>query len=184
MRLDIDALSEPVASVLADLLPLDLPLTRHHLRPHARLAWFASQPAHSLFPNARDPECALSGLVLGLGGWEECHRLAQDIDRPAGSYWHGIAHRMEPDFPNAGYWFRRVGRHPIFPELRNGAAEIAAATTGEPWKPREPWDPFAFIELCESAVQTRANAEHSLAAAIQSLEWELLFHWCAQALQP
>lgn len=183
MRLDIDALPDDVASVLADSPALDLPLTKRDLRPHPRLGWFAAQPPQTLFPDSRDPACALSGLVLRLGGWEECHRLAQHIDRPAGSYWHAIAHRMEPDFPNSRYWFRRVGRDPIFAELRNGAAQIAATTPGARWKPEPVWDSSAFIELCESVVGNKQDPDHILAAAVQWLEWELLFQWCAQPLQ-
>ena len=44
----------------------------------------------------------------------------------------------------AAYWFRRVGKHPIFPHLRDAAAELG-------WRVKDKWDPFAFIDYCESA---------------------------------
>ena len=50
--------------------------------------------------------------------------MAQDLETQEGSYWHAIVHRQEPDAGNSGYWFRQVGKHPIFPALRARAAEI------------------------------------------------------------
>ena len=60
-----------------------------------------------LFPHARDAPAALSGLVLMAGHWDLSHQIAQDISSREGSYWHAIAHRIEPDSPNSGYWFRQ-----------------------------------------------------------------------------
>src|SRR5688572_28076746 len=76
---------------------------------------------NDLFPTARAPEAAMSGLYLYFGCFEESHNLSQGINTPDGSYWHGMLHRQEPDPGNAAYWFRRVGRHPIFPALQNEA---------------------------------------------------------------
>ena len=58
-------------------------------------------------------QAAISGLWLLHGYLDQSHTLSQEIHTPTGSYWHGIMHRREPDFPNAKYWFRRVGTHPI-----------------------------------------------------------------------
>ena len=80
--------------------------------------------ARELFPGARDPESALSGLFLYFSCLTEAHELVHRFATADGSYWHGIMHRMEGDAYNAGYWFRRVGRHPVFPALHREAGEL------------------------------------------------------------
>src|SRR4051794_1724549 len=82
-------------------------------------------------PEARDAVQAaklapavLAGLYLYFSCWDEAHHVAQDLETPEGSYWHAIVHRQEPDASNSGYWYRQVGKHAIFPDLRARAAEI------------------------------------------------------------
>ena len=121
---------------------------------------------------------ALAGLLLRIGCWTESHTVAQDIHSAEGSYWHGIAHRIEPDSSNAGYWFRRVREHAIFPELHRRAEEILK-TSGPPhWHLKAAWDPFLFIDWCDEAREKGARAE-AAATEIQMAEWQLLFDWCA-----
>src|SRR5436309_14158300 len=79
---------------------------------------FAPQPV-------RDRDMAascLAGLWLWHNYLDESHKISQEIDTPTGSYWHGLLHRREPDFANSKYWFRRVGRHPVFGPLCEAAA--------------------------------------------------------------
>src|SRR5688572_32618825 len=69
--------------------------------------------------------CCLAGLWLAFDFLDESHRISQDIETPSGSYWHGIIHRREPDYANSKYWFRRAGRHAIFPAMRRWSALLA-----------------------------------------------------------
>src|SRR5712672_4382044 len=69
-----------------------------------------------------------AGLYLYFDCWEQAHEVAQDINTPEGSYWHAIVHRQEPDPGNAGYWFRQVGSHAIFPALQLRAAAAGVPT--------------------------------------------------------
>ncbi|MBL8238916.1 MAG: hypothetical protein JNM66_15950 [Bryobacterales bacterium] len=136
----------------------------------AALAARLRRPARDLFPNAAMPEAALAGLWLYCGFFDESHAIAQDLDTAEGSYWHGILHRMEPDLWNAGYWFRRVGQHSIFPELRSAAAALG-------YQHGSRWDPLAFIEACGHP----SSGNQQRLQQVQLAEWQLLFHHCAKA---
>lgn len=131
-----------------------------------------SADAGRLFPNGRAPEAALSGLYLYFGCWKEAHQIAQDIATAEGSYWHGIVHRQEPDAGNAGYWFRQVGRHAIYPELREKAANLGVDFGSA-------WNPIMFIDFCEQARRAAGSKLEQQALAVQRLEWQLLFDYCA-----
>ena len=129
----------------------------------------------------------LAALWLRHDFADESHSISQEIDSVEGSYWHGILHRREPDYDNAKYWFRRVGRREIFEPLREAAATLARPSDLDAAKfltTQAAWDPMQFIDLCQAA------AEHDAAPAsdqsdgarlarlcrqIQAREWELLF---------
>jgi hypothetical protein len=66
-----------------------------------------------------------------------------------------------------------TGKHAIFPRLAAEAATAGYRVSGE-------WDPFAFIQFCESARRQAGSAEEQLAMRVQLLEWQLLFDYCAR----
>ena len=180
----LPALSEPVRAILRKHADTVLPLTRSPQDADGEDAQkLRAISASELFPEARRPEAALSGLLLLLNCWDASHGISQDIHSPEGSYWHGIAHRIEPDSFNAGYWFRRVGKHPIFTQLYAHAQEILNRHEGHPhklpWQLKSSWDPFLFIDWCDEARAKPGTASEKAALAIQQAEWRLLFEWCA-----
>ena len=130
-----------------------------------------SDEARRMIQESKLRPAVRAGLMLYFACWNEAHQIAQNIDTAEGSYWHAIVHRQEPDAGNSGYWFRQVGSHPIFPALRERAAEI-----GVDFGPR--WDPLAFIDYCGRA--GKGSEEERQAMEVQRAEWQLLFNHCAQ----
>lgn len=133
-----------------------------------------------LFPSARAPLAAMSGLYLYFSCCVEAHEIAQSDESSDGSYWHAIVHRQEPDAGNSSYWFRRVGRHPVFTELREAAQEIAHSHPGAGLEFSPAWNPFAFVQVCENARYQPGSELERAALEIQRAEWQLLFDSCAR----
>jgi hypothetical protein len=129
--------------------------------------------APDLFPKARSPEGAMAGLYLYFSCQAEAHAIAQDLNTTEGTFWHGIVHRQEPDAFNSGYWFRRVGKHPVFSALRDEARGLG-------YDSGQQWDPLAFIEYCEAARVRPGSKEEGLAMQVQLVEWQLLFDYCVR----
>lgn len=171
--------NEPVRTLLETAPPLAL--SRGAAPTAAARRLLGGAAAAQWFPGARAAEAALAGLWLRHGGWDEAHSIAQDLPSAEGSYWHGIVHRLEPDAWNAGYWFRRAGRHPVHEPLAEQAGALAGQYQEAGFTAPARWDPFAFIGFCEQMRGRPGTPGHKLALAIQEAEWRLLFDWCARA---
>jgi hypothetical protein len=71
-----------------------------------------------------------AALYLKHGHLDDCHKIAQHVALPTGSYWHGIMHRREGDISNSHYWYDRVGEHPVLTAI-GGYPKDAAAEQSE-----------------------------------------------------
>lgn len=171
---------------VAGILALDgngqrlMPLAAGTCSSSRALTLLKTQTAARLFPKSRAAEAAFSGLYLYFSCLDESHKISQDIDSADGSFWHGILHRQEPDAGNAGYWFRRVSVHPIFPALRNAASAIASNYQEAELAVPLQWDPMRFIDWCEDARRQPGSVLEKAALEIQRAEWQLLFDYCAR----
>ena len=114
------------------------------------------------------PPPVIGGLYLYFGCWKEAHETVDDSETPDGCYWHAIVHRQEPDAGNAGYWFRQVGAHPVFPALRERAAAIGVEFGAA-------WNATAFVDYCERARREPGSEMERKALEVQRAEWQLLF---------
>jgi len=143
---------------------------------------FAGQPI-------RDHDMAhacMAGLWLRFNYLDESHAISQELHNPTGSFWHAIMHRREGDFGNSKYWFRQVGRHEVIEKLAGAAAQVAQTlkltSAGLPLEvsiltEMGNWDPFRFVDLCESTVRGRCDAVQ-FCRFVQFFEWEHLFLYC------
>src|SRR5439155_4223427 len=131
----------------------------------------SSTKARDELKSSHLPVLVRAGLFLYFSCWEEAHSLVDELETQDACYWHAIVHRQEPDAGNSGYWFGRVGAHPIFPALRQRAVELGVESPAQ-------WDPRAFIRYCERAVPG-SDAERR-AMEVQRAEWQLLFDRCAR----
>ncbi len=106
-----------------------------------------------------------AGLLLWNDALGESHTLSQGMDTASGSYWHGIMHRREGDLDNAGYWFRRVGTHPVFAALYPAAlARLDGARRADLDRAGR-WDPFRFLDWCGAAEEDDRAAAGAAGAA-------------------
>jgi hypothetical protein len=170
--------SRAYGPAVAEILALDgngcrlMPLAQAKCSSPGALQALQTSSAVELFPEAHSADAALAGLYFYFNCWHEAHECAQAIRSRDGAYWHAIVHRQEPDGWNSSYWFRQVGAHPVFPQLRDRAAEL-----GVDFGPK--WEPDAFIDFCEQARTAEGSDLERQAMEIQSAEWQLLFDYCA-----
>ncbi len=134
-----------------------------------RAPWLRGIIERMQIPGATQSPTNLAALKAGLfllgDFFDDSHACSQSIEglgaHHTGDYWHAILHRREPDYGNAKYWFRHVGRHPVFTDLAPSIARQLSAATGslaatlERWRDRlvsrGHWDPLAFVDLCAAA---------------------------------
>lgn len=133
---------------------------------------------------SRSGSAGLYGLVAGIGQilefWDLSHQAAQEADDLRegrfANYWHAIAHRREPDYANASYWFRIVGRHPAFAPLWGDVRELLQQERRQDLIERlgsnNSWDPFAFLDFCRDA--RPGTADERIARKIQRAEMIVL----------
>jgi hypothetical protein len=142
------------------------------------------------FPRSSRPArlAVAAGLLQVHDFWDASHQAAQRADdlgeRAVSAYWHGIAHRREPDPGNAAYWFRRVGPHPLFARLAHDSRPILESAADRTPIARlianSSWNPFAFIDMCASA--RHGSEVAGLALRLQRLEMLALLDATLHAL--
>ena len=154
----------------------DLPALGPEQRASAKPIAALGQAVDALGLSSSTANLARSAALLWHDHLDASHDISQDLPSADGSFLHGIMHRREPDYPNAKYWFRRAGDHPCSPALAGQVAAYLGVTGNEALAkrlvPGGQWDPFAFVDAVEAAMQ---NGQHVDALQnVQRLEFESL----------
>jgi len=159
-----------ITALLATPTPPALRFTsRPECRPVAELESALAPVLADFDPRRSD---LISAVVMC---WHDHYDASHDRcqiyegDRDA-EYMHALLHRREGDARNAGYWFARVGEHPVFPVVaaaltahgrtdclssgRLDALALVRATVAEPHAP-------ALIAVQD--IELHALVEHLLA---------------------
>lgn len=184
VMLDGNGATWPFPELSPGMTPCASPAIQQHL---ARFVPEELGPVQS----AEDAVALIAGLFQMHDCLERSHALSQDVEgegrHAAGDYWHAVMHRREPDYGNSKYWYRRVGRHPIFQELALRAArefESAGERDSAAWSERVcgggEWNAFAWVDLCEAAGGDRSGPLRDVARRIQWHEMLLLLRQTAQ----
>lgn len=117
--------------------------------------------------SAVQADACRSGLWLLVGELDRAHRICQDIDQPEGSWWHAIVHRLEGDFWNSRYWYRRVGTHSAWPIVAELAHQAGLRTRTSA---------VSLVDLAEQGGCGSPNSEEYRSWSL--CEWAGLFRYC------
>lgn len=85
-------------------------------------------------------DAAKAALHLWNDDLQTAHRIAQTLETETGSFIHAVMHCREGDYANSKYWFRRCRHHPVVSILQEKYPA---------------WDPFEFVDQCETASQQK-----------------------------
>ena len=163
---DVKAAIEPVLTVLP---PVD---AMQRLAPDGPVSAEASAAVEKAVtaPVLATRPSLQAGLWLYVDELDRSHTISQGIDHPTGSFWHGIMHRREPDFPNSHHWFRKAGDH----EAMRLVTQVPASAFGAS---AHSYDAHAFVDEAKAAVEAGQAGPELIAK--QQCEWLALFAWCA-----
>ena len=144
--------------------------------------WARRSAARRLFGGAplaspEMAECVRSALFLYYSALDDSHRVSQEINTPTGSFLQCHA-QAGAGYSNAKYWFRRVGRHELFPTLRQESLRLPlqSPSLASAIRDNPAWAPLWLIDQVERAVAGDALLASDM-IEIQRLEWELLFDY-------
>jgi hypothetical protein len=123
-----------------------------------------------------EAKCIRSLLLFLTGGLEQAHRIVQELSTTDAAYIHGMIHRIDDDFDNARYWFRRASMEAATAEMYRRAAANSLTVASHPL-----WDPILVTEMVETS---RTNGVTDELRAVLRIEFEVLLQFLWEAIEP
>ncbi len=127
-----------------------------------------------LVKNKKYGRICLAALMFAQDYIWEGHEIVQDYPELEASWWHAFMHRMEGDYGNSAYWYRRVGEpaeyNDFFEEVKKLDLDAQVSSVQDFSK----WDPFEFNGLINNC---RSSSEESL-KKVHELEFSFLLELC------
>jgi hypothetical protein len=105
-------------------------------------------------------------LWLRIGLIERPHDIVQTATNGIPAYIHGIVHRLEGDYWNANYWFRRVGDSILVNKISSVVTQQCNVHS---------FGPAEFTTQIESWNRSKDSTELAELARIATQEWEALW---------
>ena len=127
-----------------------------------------------LVKNKKYGQLCLAALMFAQDYIWEGHEIVQDYPDLEASWWHAFMHRMEGDYGNAAYWYRRVGTPSEYSDLFKEIRQLDLESPISQIQESSSWDPFEFNGLINNYKRTN---EESL-KKVHSLEFKYLFGLC------
>lgn len=129
------------------------------------------------------PEGSLIAALLWLriGMIDRAHEIVQAGTTPISSYLHGVVHRIEGDFMNANYWFRRTKDSHVeqslseWMEQRLGEEGLHQSASDFQIMQGSRFEPIALVRAIEKLGSRLQSREHI--DAVQILERICWFEW-------
>lgn len=140
----------------------------------------------------------MAGLHLWNDSLDTSHSYAQEIEGDeTGSYWHAIMHRMEQDYANSKYWFRRAYHHPVKDSTQTKAADLLIQQAQldslppsqivkslKQFRDQISWNCDDFVDLIKLQESGQGSEDtRQLLEQLQHIELKELFDYSYEAMQ-
>ena len=140
----------------------------------AEIKSFYESEISSYVQNQKYGQLCYAGLLMAQDYIWEAHEIVQGYPEVEASWWHAFMHRMEGDYGNSAYWYRRVGEPGNYASLLTAVQNLEFSTEASTVLDWDSWDSFKFNDLIASSSGDFRDELHD----IHRLECLLLIKIC------
>lgn len=119
-------------------------------------------------------------LWLRIGRIDRAHTIVQDASSSTQAYIHGVVHRLEGDYWNANYWFKRVRDQQlnqwITARVGTSISQLNSADRKQVLGVDGKFDPTCFVDAVESCC-TQRKGDRKFLIQVGQAEWEALWEY-------